>query len=125
MFSSKIVITIVVFIVLVLVRELWHLGMMFYNVRQVRSVLMEGWYQWSIHGRRLSLMKRLGVVYSVLSLYEEYGISILPGLGVPTPEAISKAFGPEGLTKEDIDQISEMYFRHISEIRNEEEAVAV
>ena len=125
MFTSKFFVAVVVFVLLVLARELWRICMVFYNVRQVRSVLMEGWYQWSLHGGQLSTMRRLGVLFSMLSLYEEYGVSILPGFDLFTLEEIEAMMDPErGLTEEQLIRVTDMFFRYISKIRNEEEVIA-
>ena len=123
---NKFFVVAVAFIVLIVLREVWRICMAFYNARQVRAVMMDGWYQWSIHGCRLSPIKRLGVLFSLLSLYEEYGVGILPGFDLVTQEEVVRLMDPDhGMTDEELIQITDRLFNHISKIRNEEEAVAV
>ena len=120
---SKFFIVAVVFVLLIVLREVWRVAMAFYNARQVRSIMMEGWYQWSIHGCRLPVMKRLGVLFSLLSLYEESGVEILPGF--LDQEGVLKFMDEnEGLTEEELVQITDRIFRLVSKIREGGEAVA-
>ena len=121
---NRFLIIAVVFVVLIVLREVWRICMAFYSARQVRAVMMDGWYQWSIHGGRLSTIKRLGVLASLLSLYEEYGVGILPGFDLVTQEEVANLMNPDhGMTDEELVQITDRLFNHISKIRNGEEAI--
>ena len=114
---SKIVVIAISFVVLVVLREIWRICMVFYNARQVRELMMETWYQWSIHGNRLSMMKRLVILASIVGLYEVHGIEILPGL-LSQEEIANFMDENQGMTEEEIVQITDRLFNRINEIRN-------
>ena len=122
-FSSKIAVVVISFIVLILIREFWWIGMAFYGTRQVRQILMDCWYQWSIHGNRLPMMKRLGMLFSIISLYEESGVEILPGL-LDQEEIANFMDESRGMSEEELIEVTDRIFNRISEIRNEGAVVA-
>ena len=117
---SKVEIVAAVFILLVLARELWHLVMMFYSTKQVRSIIMETWYQWSIHGGKLSLWKRLGILDSLISLYEKYGVEdVLPGFNLLVQkEILGLMIDDRKMNTDDLVRITDRLFRRISKIQN-------
>ena len=121
-FSSKFVVAVVAFVILIVLREVWHIAMAFYNAKQVRSIVMEGWYQWSLHGGRLSMMRRLGILFSLISLYEEHGVEeLLPGFNLLVQKEIVNLMAEnQGISEEELVQITDRLFRRISKIRNSE-----
>ena len=119
---SKVEIVAVVFILLILAREIWRFCMAFYNAKQVRSTLMYHWYQWAIHGGRLSLWKRLEILVSLISLYEKYGVEdVLPGFNLLVQkEILGLMIDDRKMNTDDLVQITDRLFCRVSKFLNSE-----